>query len=203
VATPGVDPADEASGTTGGGQLLCVAAVTAHKGHDVLVAALAAVADLPWRCVCVGTLDREPEFVRALRRRLDAAGLGSRVCFAGPRTGRELDAAYAAADALVLASHAETYGMVVAEALARGLPVIATDVGGLPEALGRTAAGRQPGLLVPPGDPQALAVALRGWLTDPDVRQHLRAAARERRRALSGWATTTDRVARVLTEVAS
>jgi glycosyltransferase involved in cell wall biosynthesis len=151
----------------------------------------------------VGTLDREPGFVHRLRHRADAAGIGDRVCFAGTRTGRELAATYAAADALVLASHAETYGMVVPEALARGLPVVATAVGGLPEALGRTAAGRLPGLLVAPGDPQALAVALRSWLTDADVRQALRAAAQERRRTLPGWATTTERVARVLSEVAA
>ena len=202
VATPGVDPAGLATGTTGGSELLCVAAVTAHKGHDVLVAALAGVGDLPWRCVCVGTLDREPALVDRLRSRVEAAGIGGRVCFWGTRTGPELDAAYAAADALVLASHAETYGMVVAEALARGLPVIATAVGGLPEALGRTSAG-VPGLLVPPGDPQALTVALRRWLTDPGLRADLRAAAQERRRTLSGWATTADRVARVLRAVAA
>ena len=128
-------------GRTGGGELLCVAAVTAHKGHDVLLAALAAIADLPWRCVCVGTLDREPAFVERLRRQAEAAGIGDRVCFAGLRIGDDLASAYAAADVLVLASRAETYGMVVTEALARGLPVIATAVGGLPEALGRTSDG--------------------------------------------------------------
>ncbi len=58
VAEPGTDAAQLASGTAGGGQLLCVAAVTPHKGHDVLLAALAAVPDLPWRCVVVGALDR-------------------------------------------------------------------------------------------------------------------------------------------------
>ena len=72
---------------------------------------------------------------------------------------------------LVLASHAETYGMVVTEALARGLPVITTAVGGLPEALGQTRDGRRPGLLVPPGDSGALAAALRRWLTDAELRQ--------------------------------
>ena len=75
----------------------------------------------------------------------------------GPRTGRELEASYAAADVLVLASRAETYGMVVTEALARALPVLAPDVGGVPEALGVTPDGRRPGLLLPPGDVDALA----------------------------------------------
>ncbi len=203
MAAPGVDPADLASGTEGGGELLCVAAVTAHKGHDVLLTALAATADLPWRCVCVGTLDREPEFVEDLRHRAEQAGIADRVCFAGLRTGNDLAAAYATADVLVLPSHAETYGMVVTEALARGLPVITTAVGGLPEALGRTRDGRQPGLLVPPGDSGALAAALRRWLTDAELRQGLRAAARERRSTLSGWDVTSRRIADVLTQAAA
>lgn len=203
VAEPGVDVADLAPGTAGGAELLCVAAVTAHKGHDLLLAALARIADLPWRCNCVGTLERDPEFVERLRRQVEADGLGDRVCFSGPRIGESLGHAYAAADALVLASHAETYGMVVTEALARGLPVIATAVGGLPEALGSTADGRQPGLLVPPGDRHGLTAALRSWLADAELRQRLRQAARERRGTLSGWTATTDRIAGMLTEAAA
>ena len=203
VAAPGVDPAELASGTEGGEELLCVAAVTAHKGHDVLLAALAATTDLPWRCVCVGTLDREPDFVEDLRRRAEQAGIADRVCFAGLRVGPDLAAAYATADVLVLPSHAETYGMVVTEALARGLPVITTAVGGLPEALGHTRDGGRPGLLVPPGDSGALADALRTWLTDAGLRQSLRAAARARRATLTGWDVTTRRIAEVLDRAAA
>ena len=203
VAEPAVDAADLATGTAAGGALLCVAAVTPDKGHDVLLAALATVADLPWRCVCVGTLDRDPGFVDRLGRQAREGGIGDRVRFAGPRTGADLDAAYAAADVLVLASRAETYGMVVTEALARGLPVVATAVGGLPEALGRGADGSRPGLLVPPGDPAAFAAALRSWLGDTDLRQRLRHAAQERRVTLPGWSVTSDRISRVLAEVAA
>jgi glycosyltransferase involved in cell wall biosynthesis len=88
--------------------------------------------------------------------------------------------------------------MVVIEALARGLPVIASDVGGLPEALGHGADGSRPGLLVPPGDPAALAAALRAWLLDAELRERLRRAARERRESLFGWSTTTSALADVL-----
>ena len=102
----------------------------------------------------------------------------------------------------MLASHAETYGMVVTEALARGLPVLATDVGGVTEALGHGDDGTRPGLLVPPGDPAALGAALRRWLDDAELRGRLRRAARERRASLRGWADTTSDVAGVLTEVA-
>ena len=187
VAEPGVDPAPVTSGTAGGEALLCVAAVTPHKGHDALLDALATVADLPWRCTCVGSLDRDPAFAASVQRRANG-----RVEFTGPRTGAELERTYAAADLLVLPSHAETYGMVVTEALARGVPVVATDVGGVSEALG------DGGLLVPPGDPAALGAALRRWLRDAGLRERLRLAARERRETLRGWTATTTVVAGVL-----
>ena len=199
VAEPGAEPADVAPGTADGRELLCVAAVTAHKGHDVLLGALAAIADLPWSCVCVGTLDREPAFVARLRRQADADGIGDRFSLAGPYPAERLDGAYAAADTLVLASRGESYGMVVTEALARGLPVIASAVGGLPDALGHASDGHSPGLLVPPDDAPALASALRDWLSDADLRQHLRRAARERRETLPDWPAAAAQVASVLT----
>jgi glycosyltransferase involved in cell wall biosynthesis len=198
VARPGVEAADLATGTSEGGELLCVAAVTPDKGHDVLLDALATTADLSWRCVCVGSLDRDPAFADSLRRRALDRGIGDRVRFPGPRTGAELARSYAAADVLVLASRAETYGMVVTEALARGLPVVAADVGGLTEALGHGADGVRPGVLVPPEDPAALGAALRAWLTDAELRDRSRRAACERRASLSGWSTTTSAVAGVL-----
>jgi len=203
VAQPGVDPAQLALGTERGGELLCVAPVSPHKGHDVLLAALAATADLPWRCVFVGPLDRDPVFVERLRLEVEAAGIGGRIRFAGVQVGDGLACAYAAADVLVLASRAETYGMVVTEALARGLPVIATAVGGLPEALGQTRDGRLPGLLVPPEDSVLLAAAIRDWLVDADLRYRLREAARERRSTLSGWEAATDRIAGILAAAAT
>jgi glycosyltransferase involved in cell wall biosynthesis len=196
VAEPGVDPAPLAPGSAGGGALLCVAAVTRGKGHDVLLGGLATVTDLSWRCACVGSLDRAPAFADHVQRRALVDGLRDRVHFAGPRTGAALDHAYAAADLLVLASHGETYGMVVTEALARGVPVLASDVGGVPEALGHG------GLLVPPGDPEALGAALRRWLEDADLRTRLRQAASERRDTLRGWEHTASAVAEVLTAAA-
>jgi len=198
VAEPGVDPAELAPGSPAGDALLCVAAVVPDKGYDVLLDALATASDLSWRCACVGSLDRDPAFAEAVLRRTRNGALGGRVSFAGPRTGTDLDRAYAEADVLVHASHAETYGMVVAEALARGLPVIATDVGGVTEALGQGANGTRPGLLVPVGDPGALGAALRAWLGDADLRGRLRRAAAERRASLTGWPRTTSVVAAVL-----
>jgi glycosyltransferase involved in cell wall biosynthesis len=198
VAEPAVVAADLAPGTAAGGALLCVAAVTFDKGHDVLLDALATIPDLSWQCVCVGRLDRDPWFVESLRRRSLGGWLGERVSFTGPRTGADLDRSYADADVMVLASRAETYGMVVTEALARGLPVVAAEVGGLPEALGHGAGGCRPGLLVPPGDPAALGAALRAWLADAELRERLRLTAGERRKSLADWSATTSVVAGVL-----
>jgi glycosyltransferase involved in cell wall biosynthesis len=202
VAEPGVDAAPLAPGTKTGGSLLCVAAVIPGKGHDVLLAALATIKELSWDCLCVGSLDRDPAFAESLRGRFLDGELKERVRFPGPRTGAELDRCYAAADLVVLPSRAETYGMVVTEALVRGLPVVAADVGGVAEALGHGTRGIRPGLLVPPGDPAALAAALRAWLGDAEVRRAWRGAARERRASLSGWSATTSVLAGVLAEAA-
>ncbi len=202
VAEPAVDAANLVTGSAAGGSLLCVAAVTFDKGHDVLLGALATISDLSWHCVCVGSLDRDAAFVEGLRRRSLDDGLDDRVDFAGPRTGADLDRSYAAADLMVLASRAETYGMVVTEALARGLPVVAAEVGGVTEALGHGADGIRPGLLVPQADPGALGAALRAWLGDAGLRGRLRRAARERRASLCGWSSTTSVIAGVLAEAA-
>jgi glycosyltransferase involved in cell wall biosynthesis len=198
VAVPGVDVADPAPGTDGGGELLCVASVTPAKGQDVLLAALAYLTDLDWRCTLVGALDLAPDFVDELRKAAADTGIADRVELAGPLGDDEVRAAYAAADLLVLASHAETYGMVVTEALGHGLPVVATDVGGVPEALGHADDGRTPGLLVRPGHPAALAGALRRWLEDPRCRQRLRRSAGLRRLTLPTWSQTSAHVAAAL-----
>lgn len=202
VAEPGVDAAELAQGTPTAGSLLSVAAVIPGKGHDVLLDALAMLRGSHWHCLCVGSIERDPAFAETLRHRLVDCGLDGRVRFSGPQTGAELARSYHAADVLVLPSRGETYGMVVTEALARGLPVVATEVGGVPEALGYGDGGVRPGLLVPPDDPGALREALRSWLEDADVRRRLRSAARQRRASLFGWSKTTSVVADVLAAVA-
>ncbi|MFF4142100.1 glycosyltransferase family 4 protein [Streptomyces sp. NPDC001698] len=198
AATPGADIAPLAPGTDGVSRLLCVASVTPRKGQHRLVQALAAVTDLPWSCTCVGALTQDPAYVDRLRGLIAEYGLQDRFHLVGPRAGAELDASYAAADLMVLASYAETYGMAVTEALARGVPVLATDVGGVGEAVGRAPDGGVPGILVPPEDPAALAAELRGWFGEADVRRRLKSAARGRRAALDGWANTARSLAGVL-----
>jgi glycosyltransferase involved in cell wall biosynthesis len=201
VAEPGTDTARPAPGTEEGGNLLCVAAVVPGKGHDHLVQALAQVADLAWRCTFVGALDLDPAFARRVSRQARESGIGERVRFTGALTADELNRRYAASDALLVASRFETYGLVVTEALARGLPVLAGSTGGVPEALGTAPDGRRPGLLVAAGDPDALAAAIRSWLSDARLRARLRKTAQARRVTLAPWSLTARRVAAVLETV--
>ena len=184
TAEPGVHPADPARPDPAGRRLLNVASVTPRKGQDLLVTALEQhIAGLDWQCTVVGALTRPVPHTDA------------RITFTGPRTGDALDRSYADADLFVLPSRAETYGMVVTEALARGLPVIAAEVPGVPQALGAGPDGTRPGRLIPPDDPAALAAALRDWLTDAGLRDRWRTAARARRATLPSWTTTARRIA--------
>jgi glycosyltransferase involved in cell wall biosynthesis len=199
VAEPAVDPADLAHGTPSGGHLLCVATISPVKGHDVLVEALSGVRDLDWTCTCAGATTVDADFAALVAERAALHGLTERVRIRGALSGAALDLAYAEADLLVLPSRAETYGMVVTEALARGLPVIASDVGGVSEALG----AERPGALVPADNPAALAGALRRWMTDAGWRLELQARARARRNQLGRWPATAERVVQVVDAVAA
>jgi glycosyltransferase involved in cell wall biosynthesis len=198
VARPGADRVDRPARPVRG-HLICVGVLSRHKGQDLLVEALADLADRDWRCVLAGSLDRDPDFVEHLRTRIRRLGFDHRVRLSGILTGAALSQEYTTADLLVAPSRSETYGMTVTEALAHGLPVIASDVGGLPEAFGASADGTGPGQLVPPGDPVALAAALGAWLGDEGHRRRLRAAVRQRQRTLRGWEQTTQEIADALT----
>lgn len=201
VATPGTDPAPIAPGTDGVSRLLCVANVTSGKGLDLLVDALAKVADLRWTCDVVGSLRRAPDHVEQVRALITRYGLADRVRLTGPSD--DLAAEYARTDLCVLTSRTETYGMVIAESLAHGVPVLTTAVDAVPETLGRAADGVVPGLLVDTngdtdGITDGIADGLRHWLTDPPLRRRLRAAALARRESLPEWRATARAIAGVL-----
>ena len=198
VARPGVDRV-AAPARPVRGHLICVGVLSRHKGQDLLVEALADLAERDWHCVLAGPLDRDPAYVEQLQARITRLGYGHRIRLSGVLTGAALSHAYTTADLLVAPSRSETYGMAVTEALAHGLPVIAAAVGGLPEALGSTADGTRPGQLVPPGAPAALAATLADWLGGERHRHRLRAAARQRRSTLRGWEQTTQEIANALT----
>jgi glycosyltransferase involved in cell wall biosynthesis len=197
VVVPGADKSPLAEGSSTGNRLLSVGAITPVKGHDVLVAALSLLTDQPWTWTLVGA-SVDAEHATRLWAALWEAGLDDRVTLAGALTGSHLAAAYANADLLVLPSRHETYGIVASEALARGVPVLATDVGGVRESLGAAAEDAAPGLLVPPDDPAAMAAALRDWLSNEQLRTRLRHLAAERRSALEGWDVAAGAVEDVL-----
>jgi len=197
VATPGADVAAPAEGTRDGGAVLCVGVVSAHKGQDILIEALGALRAPPtWRCTIVGSTDADPGFVEHLEARAADLGVADRITMTGALAEDDLDAAYRAADLLVAPSRAESYGMAIADALARGIPVVASDVGGIPLAVspGRAA------ILVPP-EPQALSRALDRWMLDPALRRRLTAEAVRGRASVPRWSDTVDRVAEALVSV--
>jgi glycosyltransferase involved in cell wall biosynthesis len=194
VIEPGTDRAPQARGSTSGVvELLCVATVVPRKGHDVLVRALAAMSDAPWHLTCVGGLDRDDTWVAGVRAQVAAAGLDRRVTFAGELDRRPLDARYETTDVFVLPTWYEGYGMAVAEALARGLPVVSTATGAIEDLVGDDA-----GLLVPAGDVEALTRALSAVVTDAALRARLAAGAGRARTRLASWDDAAGLMARTI-----
>jgi glycosyltransferase involved in cell wall biosynthesis len=187
VVCPGTDPAPLARGGASPGlALLCVASLTPRKGHLVLLEALGELTDLDWHLTCVGSAERDPACAQSIVAALDRLHLHERVALVGERAEADVAPFYDRADVFVLASHHEGYGMVLTEALARGLPVVSTTAGAIPDTVPESAR-----LLVPPGDPTALAVALREVMTRPELRARLVAGAQAARRQLPSWHDAT------------
>ena len=194
VARPGTDAAPPARGSAQVGtapHLLSIGSLVPRKGHDVLIAALTEVADLSWTCAIAGSPARAPETAATLTAAIAKAGLGKRVAL----LGESVDVArlYDRADLFVLASRHEGFGMVFAEALQRGLPIVGTTAGAIPEVVPPEA-----GILVPPDDARALAEALRRLLSDPSSRLRLAEGARRAAERLTRWPETGGRVAAFL-----
>ncbi len=183
VAEPGTDPAPPAKGSKGVGRhLLCVATVTPRKRHDVLIEALNGIADLDWTLDCVGHFDPADDWAKRVFGQLGKSAIGDRVNFTGVKTGDELASCFNAADLFVLASEYEGFGMVFTEALARGLPVVGTTGGAIPDTVAEDA-----GVLVPPGDAGALGVAVAELLMDDKKFDALKAGALAARETLADW----------------
>lgn len=198
VARPGTDRSPAATASSAGGRLLCVGVIAPHKGQDLLLRALAGLDErLDWTCTLVGSLEVDQGFAAELEALVSSTGLAGRIRFAGALGRDELEDVYANTDLLVAPSRAESYGMAAAEALAHGIPVLATRVGGLPEAVERSGAG----ILVPPEDPWALRVVLEQWCTDPARRHALKSEAVQGMATSSTWQDTARIVASVLTDV--
>jgi len=189
VTPPGTDPAPaRAPRPEGPPLLLTVGTVTPRKGHLLLIEALAPLADRPWQLTCIGSLDRSPETARALTQAMRQHRLQQRVTLAGEWPPERIASAYAEADLFVLASYHEGYGMALAEALAHGLPIVATTAGAIPETVPAEAA-----LLVPPGDRDQLTRALAQLLDNSALRTRLAAGAAAAGAALPDWPRATQR----------
>jgi glycosyltransferase involved in cell wall biosynthesis len=203
VVAPGTVPAPLARGSTGTPvQLLSVAAITAGKGHEILLTALEANPNLDWLLTCAGSLERDPTTVARLCARLRASSLQDRISLLGELDGEALEACYDRADVFVLATLHETYGMAVAEALAHGLPIVSTTTGDIPELVGPSGNGEPAaGLLVPPGDVEAMTAALSTMLGDARERARLAEGARRVRDRLPTWKEAADKMATALNDV--
>jgi glycosyltransferase involved in cell wall biosynthesis len=145
----------------------------------------------------VGSETLDPRHAQQMRRLATRLGLDDRVTFRGELSGAALDAAYRTSDLFVLASHYEGYGMVLTEAVAHGLPVVATAGGAVPDTLPEGA-----GLLTPPADVDALAGALDRVLGDATLLQRLAEGARSARERLPSWPDSARRLAAELEQVA-
>jgi glycosyltransferase involved in cell wall biosynthesis len=194
VVEPGTEPAPLATGSGRDAlSLLCVATVTPRKGHALLIEALAELKDRRWVLHCAGSLTMDPACAAALRQAIDAHGLRERVLLRGEQDEAGLSALYAKADAFVLPSFHEGYGMALAEALAHGLPVISTRAGAIPDTVPDAA-----GMRVTPGDAVELRAALQRLMDDAAWRAQLGAGARAARTQLPSWAQSSARFAAAL-----
>jgi glycosyltransferase involved in cell wall biosynthesis len=193
VAEPGTDPAMRASGTGTPMQLLAVGAVSPRKGYEILIEALVPLADLDWRLTIAGATDRSPQTVAAIEQAIVAASLQDRVRLSGTVVPATLQKYYDTADLFVMSSLFEGYGMVLAEAMACGLPIVCTTGGAASDTVPDTAA-----IKVAPGNAAALTVAIEKALTDKRLRRRMADASWEMGRTLPPWTETTRRIAAVV-----
>jgi len=197
IVEPGTAPAPVAKGAGGGPlNLLCVATVTPRKGHAVLIDALERLRNKPWHLHCVGSLNRDRDCVYALRNQIESSQLQGRVTLHGEVSNEERDRLYAETDIFVLASNLEGYGMALAEALARGIPIVTTSAGAIPETIPRDV-----GVFVPPGDCAALARALDELITNSKTRASVAERSLKARDKLPTWDETCANFAHVLEEM--
>lgn len=183
VVVPGTDDAPRCTGSGASGcQVISLGTLIPRKGFDVLMRALARLTDIEWRLTIAGSPHHDPVHAHALVSLADSLGISARVTFAGELTGEALDELWRGADVFALATWWEGYGMAIAEALKRGLPVAVTG-GGAAAALLTPEAG----VAANPGDSEQLSKALRRLLFSADLRQHMAQAAWELGQTLPSW----------------
>lgn len=175
-------------------QILSVGSLTQRKGHDVLIEALSKVVELDWQATIIGSPHLNPTVANALEEKIQTLSLSKRVTLAGECD--DLTTAYAKADIFALASRYEGYGMVFAEALSHGLPIIACKAGAVPDVVPGEA-----GFLVPVDDVEAIASALRILLSDSQERSRRAEAAARAGALLPEWADTSEIISNTLKDL--
>jgi glycosyltransferase involved in cell wall biosynthesis len=197
VVEPGNDPAPVAAGTygrvKGEFRLLCPASFIPRKGHSDLLSALSELASYPWTLTCVGNTQIDPVCFADVTARRDEMRLGARVALQGEVGDEELCRLYADADLVALASLYEGFGMVVTEAIARGIPVVTTTGGALIDTLPRGA-----GLASRPGEVSAFRENLRRVFSDAHIYTELRTNALAARERLPTWPQASEKFATAL-----
>lgn len=198
IALPGNDPLPRARGTGAPPRLLSVGTILPRKAHGVLVEALASLSSRAWMCHIVGATDRDIEETRSLRHRIETHKLGDRIVLTGAMSQEALAAEFAAADLFVSASLFEGYGMALTEAIAHGLPVVATRGGAIPDTVPAAAS-----ILVPPNDAASLAEAIGALISDPARRTNMARNAWDHAAALPNWPQTSAIIMKALRETPS
>ncbi len=196
VAIPGTDPAKRATGTGQPLQLLAVGSVVPRKGYTVLIAALHALESRDWHLTIAGAT-RDPQELALVEAAIASSGLGDHITLAGAVDDAALERLYGTADIFVMPSLFEGYGMVLAEAMARGLPIVCTTGGAAAETAPDGAAVK-----VPPSDAAAFAAALTRVMGDTALRQQLSDASWAAGQTLPQWTDTARIIAGVLKDVA-
>ncbi len=182
-------------------RILTAGRLVERKGFADVVTALRAVPSA--ECVVVGgpappDLDHHP-LARGLRELADSLGVGDRLRLVGAVPATDMPAWYRSADVLAAAPWYEPFGLVPLEAMACGLPVVGTAVGGLTDTVVEGVTGE----LVPPRNPAALAVALRRLLADHRRRFAYSTASADRARQCYSWRRTATQLAEVYAAVAA
>ncbi len=184
IVNPGTDDAPRATGSGGPScHVLSIGTLIPRKGHDLLLSALARLFDLDWRLTIVGSATADPAYAASLHTLADELKIGDRVRFTGPLVGEALDTMWQSADIFALATHYEGYGMVIAEALKRGLPVVVTRGGAAADLL-----TPESGLACPAGDRDQVSKSLRRVIFGHELRREIAAEAWKLGQTLPTWA---------------
>ncbi|WP_291295545.1 glycosyltransferase family 4 protein [Elioraea sp.] len=188
VIEPGTEDAPRAEGSRAAGcSILAVGALVPRKGHDLLLRALGRLTDLQWRLTIVGAPDRDAVHAAGLAALAEELGIASRVTFAGEVDDHALAALWHETDVFALATWHEGYGMAVAEALKRGVPIAVTAGGAVADL-----APLEASIVAPPGEWMTLSRAMRRIIFDGELRRRMADHAFAAGQALPGWEAQAD-----------